>query len=608
MSFIRSLLIALFWVACTFDGRADGVSSAPPCRTDPEVVFAYISKVKAGEPLTATQVGTAQQVPPYKYKVTQQVFDALVEAKGNRGMQRPKLVMMQSEVYVAWMDAKQVAIGLEEKAYDVCAGFGADSLNALAAILGHELTHYYEKHNWKAPHSPSGAENTLGMVAGAGHESIKQEEQADYLGGFLAHAAGFNAIGIIPQFLSKVYEIYELPDQLEGYPSLPERVALAKQSLRRAQELVYMFETAGYLVALQQYEEAAVFYQAILKEFQSREIYNNAGVSSVLNSFRYFVLPEFDLRFVYPLELDGQSRLADIEWGKKFVDKCEIVCTTCIDYRERLLHDAIQLFEQAAVLDPNYATAVLNKACAYEILRQYRQARYWAEEASDIAAASQHSMVRAEATMLLGIIAANEADTLAANLYFDTAVSSGCPFAELNRRIFNGESLGNFYEHSPVGKTKMIEHQLKDSPPVEKVEGVDLKAIKSLTFNSSITIADDPNRNLSAILGIKNFDYSSLFAVSYRGEEVIAFLDEVDTLITYSIIGIHITASDYPGKTAMGIKLGDSKTRVLEQYGQPEGMIHLTQGDLLIYFTNGLLFQIDMAGRVMRWVVFWEGD
>lgn len=573
-----------------------------PSTTDPEVVFAYISKVKTGAPIPATAHTTSQPVPDYKYAVARQVFDALVEAKGNHAMQRPDLVMARSELFVAWMDPKRVAIGLEEKAYDVCAGFGADSLNALAAILGHELTHYYEKHDWKTSPSLSGAENTLGMASGAGHESIKQEEQADYLGGFLAYAAGYNAVGIIPQFLSKVYHAYELPDNLAGYPTLPERVALAKESLRRAQELVYMFETAGYLAALQRYEEAAVFYKAILKEFQSREVYNNAGVSKVLNSFQFFWYQETELRFVYPLELDAQSRLADNEYRKKVLNDSVPTSAEDIARREGLLQEAIQLFEQASVLDPGYATAVLNKACAYEILRQYRQARYWAEEALNMATSLQQPQVHTDATMLLGIIAANQADNIAAKQYFDLATAAGSTLAELNRRILNGEALGKEYEHSRLDMIYAIALSLNDPPPTERIEQVDLKKISSLVFNTSLTVAEDPNRHLSAILGIKNFDYSTLLAFSYQVDRV----TEGDTGIKNSLTGIHSTTSDYPGKTAMGIQLGDSKTHVLEQYGQPEGAIHLTRGDLLIYFTNGLIFQIDMAGRVMGWVVFWE--
>ena len=120
--------ILVFWLgfACAFAGRAQSGVARSVEGTDPEVVFAYISKSKAGESIPATVSTSSQQVPAYKCAVARQVFDALVEAKGNRAMQRPDLVMTQSELFAAWMDAKRVAIGLEEKAYDVCAGFGAE--------------------------------------------------------------------------------------------------------------------------------------------------------------------------------------------------------------------------------------------------------------------------------------------------------------------------------------------------------------------------------------------------------------------------------------------------------------------------------------------------
>src|SRR5690349_3723993 len=88
------------------------------------------------------------QVTAWKYTVANKVFGELLRARGDFRMQAPTLVMNKRERYVAWMDPDQVQIGLEEKAYDICATFGKDSLNALAALLAHELTHYYEKHDW----------------------------------------------------------------------------------------------------------------------------------------------------------------------------------------------------------------------------------------------------------------------------------------------------------------------------------------------------------------------------------------------------------------------------------------------------------------------------
>ena len=48
----------------------------------------------------------------------------------------------------AFFNPENTTINLGEKIYDICASFGADSLNALALVLGHELAHFYKDHEW----------------------------------------------------------------------------------------------------------------------------------------------------------------------------------------------------------------------------------------------------------------------------------------------------------------------------------------------------------------------------------------------------------------------------------------------------------------------------
>jgi len=127
----------------------------------------------------------------HKYQVTHKVLMNLIKAKGDRRMPIPTLRISNSERYVAYAKPKDAIICLEEKAYDICTGFGKDSLNAIAALLAHELTHYYEKHNWTSHFIQDHKDLPLSEKLKGFDEKIKQETQADYLGGFLAYTAGY---------------------------------------------------------------------------------------------------------------------------------------------------------------------------------------------------------------------------------------------------------------------------------------------------------------------------------------------------------------------------------------------------------------------------------
>ena len=92
---------------------------------------------------------TSSSAREKKLGKAREVYDRLVSARGDSRYPVPALTMEPTEHNGAIMYYSIPEIMLEEKAYDVCASFGADTDAALATVLGHELTHYYEKHGWR---------------------------------------------------------------------------------------------------------------------------------------------------------------------------------------------------------------------------------------------------------------------------------------------------------------------------------------------------------------------------------------------------------------------------------------------------------------------------
>jgi tetratricopeptide (TPR) repeat protein len=380
-----------------------------------DVVFAFVQN-KSGK----VGLGAATT---YKYDVTNAVFQTLLRTRGDIHQVPPALVMNNGEQYIAWMNPTGVQIGLEERAYDVCAALGADSLNALAVLLAHELTHYYEKHDWNRNFAHANQHTAAARHVHTTDESVLQETQADYMGGFLAFSAGYNGYGLMPSLLTELYNAYGLPEAVPGYPALQERVELSRIAMEKLRDLQTVFSTARFLSQLENYEAAAQYYRFIQQDYQSREVYNNTGVNLALEALSYF--GETEMPYVMPFELDPNSRLNALKG----------VLADRIKIREALLRQAIDQFDKTIALDPAYTAGYLNKASAYALMGAWEDAQYWIGKGRRSADAGYTDFL-----VLEGVAAALQADTASAHKLLTEAKSKSSTLADINLAILTSRT------------------------------------------------------------------------------------------------------------------------------------------------------------------------
>jgi len=192
---------------------------------------------------SSIQLRSYTLTPDYaKYHVTQQVCQQLAIAFGERRM--PKLTMItdpNSHRIAQFVSKPEPELFLDEKLYDICRGFGPDSLAALSIVLGHELAHYYGKHaDWfgfaqlaKGLHpTPVQTEQTMVL-----------EAQADMQGVYRSFLAGYDTYRLVKPLYSAIYNSYHLPAQMPGYPSREERIRLIDEQAGKAHTLGMAFET-----------------------------------------------------------------------------------------------------------------------------------------------------------------------------------------------------------------------------------------------------------------------------------------------------------------------------------------------------------------------------
>lgn len=529
------------------------VSQAQETETE-ESIFAYAKKEKG---LRGTPRGTH-----YKEKVLQKVLDDLIEARGEKRMQAPELVMNNDELYVAWMDPKKVVIGMEEKAYDLCTTFGKDSLAAMAALLAHEVTHYYDKHDWSRHFAKENKELEAAQHIKAQEESLRNETQADYLGGFLGFTAGYNTLGVMPKMLDKVYAEYGLNAKLQGYPSLEERKAVAEKSMEKLADLMNVFEMANYMVVLEQYDDALAYYKYILKEFQSREMYNNAGVVLVLQALHLFDKKE--VKFGYPVELDAESRLGSATRSAEFSNR--------VEKREKLLEEAIEQFEIALELDKEYPVAYLNIGCAYALLDDVEEASYHSRKATKLVKKSGTlKKLKADAFILQAILADKMGDTQATGDFLGAAIGMGSSLAQYNKNILDGKSVHN---------TKRVVTNNEYSE--EEIEDVLLEdVLEELEVDKQIKI------DRKVVLAIKNMEQSKILVHLVNGGEAYAL--------------VHMTNKDYEEESGEGVKINDDLETVIENYEAFARSLENPRGQFLVYPKTGIFFVMNEQSKVKQW-------
>lgn len=281
-----------------------------------------------------------------EYERILSIYNKLVAAKGDRRMIVPQLNLRNEVGYVASMDYRLMDISLEKKAYDVAVKYG-DA--AIAFLLAHELVHYYEKHGWRSQFADAVSDLETGRVLKSLDDRVANEVQADVLGGFLAYSAGFGIFDKGGLLIDDLYSTYGMGEKLMGYPSKKDRITLSDRNKDQITKLSSMFEMAGLLTVIGKYKEAYSYYGFLLNKYQSRELYNNAGLTCMMTAHS-LLSPDsivFDLPGMMDVQFSGDSRSA-----------------TSFEQVNRLIDEALIHFETCIIMNKSYLPSYINKASA----------------------------------------------------------------------------------------------------------------------------------------------------------------------------------------------------------------------------------------------------
>lgn len=304
----------------------------------------------------------------------QEVFNKLVAVYGS-AKPAPKFVIRKTKSpqpaeYVA---QPKPTIFIDEQVYIISQRFGKDNLNALSVIISHELAHYYGDHTFCMDYAVASRKQNKDLATtilkSSLNSRIEKETEADQKGLFYAAAAGYKPFNLYSDFITRLYSSYQLPDDLEGYPSKQERITIAENAKKKALELYGYFQEGLSALKTRQYDKAIKAFETANSFIPFRENYNNLGVAKTRKAL-YLKVPTSEdykskkpkKRFEYPLEVDYESRLNQ-EMTRGLDDNS--------DTMQQLLKSAQRDFDKAISLDPNYTKGYINLACVYDLLENY---------------------------------------------------------------------------------------------------------------------------------------------------------------------------------------------------------------------------------------------
>lgn len=526
-----------------------------------------------------------------------QVFDKLIKTINQSIPAKPKLIIVEDENFIAkTYPGGEIKIGIA--LINHCRSFGADSSNALAHILSHELTHYYNNHFWANEFGTSYADASWGEhIAEAGNtlSMVEQyETQADEYGMFYALSAGFNTIPISSRVLDSVYVWFHLNSDLKGYPSLNTRKEIAHLAQKKISSLLPVFETGNLFVYLAQIykntellENAASCYDHLLSNhIQTKEMLNNAAVAELLSALQY--ADEAKSAFSYPFMLETKSILYDAQSqrGLSTEDSAALL--------EEKLERAETFLKQAIKQDKNFYPAFINLCILHLLAGNYGSANDAVSAAEK--AANFHQQTLWQISELHGLIAAMQGDDGAMHAAFKNADKAGSPLSKRNNMI---------------AEQVLLHHKIDESM-INQFMG------DSMQTNSFFVDELDTNE---LILGKTFYQFLNTIKINranrfdLQNDAAVIFTDTISGMYAYELKprlpnvrftkNIFLLAKENDTlQTSKGLHIGSSMKELQKLYGKE--LLVLSESDADIYVFEKQHLMVWMSnGKVKQWAYWW---
>ena len=480
--------------------------------------------------------------------LVRRVYQKLTEVGGGQGNGLPRIELSGRAYSVAGYRRASNTIFIEQQALDACLRFGAEAESALAFLIGHELTHFYQDHHWAESDGVTGF-----VVASSTFEAhTSEEEEADLYGAFLSYLAGYQTTELVPRLLDALYASYGLSPEASGnYPSLAGRKQVAAGVAKKAEELILIHKTGAYLLALGRYPEAVSCFQYINQFVRCKEGYNNLGIAQLKAAYCGSGMSRQGYR--YPL-------LADPELVLRAASEQQ---------RVALLNAAIRNFKVSLDFSPGLIEAHIHLAAAYSMLGNADSVRYWAGR---LERNKPEGSGKAYASILLGLDAARQGRRAVAEEQFLKA-----------KILANGPVLQLLVSHNLLvvrGQSPPLQRMASATFIEDQIDGLHLIG----TFPAMIRQKERVPLQGGLVLSYLSRDDSNLFFLERGG----------------GLLKLHLTTGQ-KWQSSLGLGVGD----ILDGARFPQvDITPAANGAFGLIREKGLVFQLDEQGVIREWGIF----
>jgi hypothetical protein len=550
---------------------------------------------------------------PY-YKMANTVMKTILTGIGKSDLTLPKLNIINSTRDVAYTN-KKTGIHVSTKFIDLCRTFGADSLSALSVVMAHELGHYFKDHFFCADFGYAYAETEWADSIKGRFKDIYQsgyfETQADEFGLFYSFVSGYDPFKVADQVIAKIYDEFDLPEEMDGYPPKDfriEQIGIAKSNV---QKLIPLFEVGNIMTVLASgkmsgtsndlIDNANSCYKHIISQkVTTAEMYNNLGVNYVNKALGLMEKDAF--KYALPVEVDFNSRIYNTLDGTKNPGNGSNLGfgkneTEILEY----LTQAKKYFEEAIQLDAQYIPGYNNLGAAFFILKEYDEAWVKVNKGRKLAKELDSPIQYLNSIDLLALIQYHNDEKKEAEELWREALSKGSLIAKYNIQMTADQYLTTV-AFKDVFKNVTTTTTLSANQPqyvkpkyteIEKVNGKALSNIGNEYIHEGKAIDTWELADKKAMVGKTQYQEGELiiFAALDRG-----YIKDSYFFYFYPNTGNALTS--------LQISNGNTKEQVIAAYGQPVNIISSEKHNYWVYYNKNIIFKMNDKNVVDGYIIY----
>jgi len=505
--------------------------------------FFFSSLNLSAETRTSTVV-TDQQI-------IENVYQQLKIQIGDKRKNWPTIKIWAIKDQVATFMPKENTIYLDQAAVNTCRQFTDKFPDALSFIIGHELTHFYQTHNWK---SAGFAPSKTAFI-----ENIEEERQADIYGTFIAQQAGYQAIKLVPSILEKIYAEYGLPLlKNKQYPTLIERKELAAEACQMASNLLDIYQTANFAMVIGKYEMAYQSYEFVRKHLKFKELYYNIGMSSLLAYYHW----NDRIQFLYSFSIDANIPLTR---------------NSQMRHPQLLLAKAVESFQIVKKFyDDNYLPARLQLITALDWQQNIALAKKEIMELEQQFSISNYP----DFLLTIGNFYGRQNDKVKAMGYYKSLLNSIDSKNKIGQKALT--NLDYLKKGVSLKENKLYLGSQTIERNIDQIEHLPDFIIR--THSENIEISINATLTFQALL----FGYSAITKLTYDHD-------------FFKLQRIESTEL----KSNRDIGIGSTSEQIYSLYSnQSLGKVSHTNGYYIVLFEKGLIFKMNKENKVEEWALF----